>query len=116
METSQLLQELLNKDKHEIQAVLVALMLKEKISFIEVNSAYIESLKVINEFNKELLCESATCILCSIDDNLKECKSTDRSIYLLDNHLRYFNIEHLKKRLKYDENNGKRLCQITNKL
>ena len=116
METSQLLQELISKDKHEMQSVLIALMLKEKISFIEVNSAYIESLKVINEFNKELLCESATCILCSIDDNLKECNGTDRSIYLLDNYLKYFNVEYLKKRLKYDENNGKRLSQITNNL
>lgn len=116
METSQLLQELISKDKHEIQSVLVALMLKEKISFIEVNSAYIESLKVINEFNKEVLAESAACIISSTDPNLNKFYSIDRNIYLLDNHLKYFNIVNLKKRLKYDEDNGKRLCQITNKL
>ena len=115
METSQLLQELISKDKHEMQSVLIALMLKEKISFIEVNSAYIESLKLINEFNKEVLAESAACIISSTDPNLNKFYSIDRNIYLLDNYLKYFSLVDLKKRLKYNSLRGKELCQITNK-
>ena len=63
MDTFELLEELSKKTKYEIKYALASLMLAGKIDFPDVNSACIDSLKVINENSFNKLFEAETCVL-----------------------------------------------------
>lgn len=113
MDTFELLEELSNKTKYEIKYALVSLMLAGKIDFLDVNSAYIDSLKAINENNFNKLFEAESCVLESFHHkkgNKKEYdkKHTQRCLYLL-NQSRRFNMSNLNKKYEYDEEFGKKM-------
>lgn len=113
MDTFELLEELSKKTKYEIKYALVSLMLAGKIDFLDVNSAYIDSLKAINENNFNKLFEAESCVLESFHykkGNKKEYdkKHTQRCLYLL-NQSRRFNMSNLNEKYEYDEDFGKRM-------
>ena len=113
MDTFELLEELSKKTKYEIKYALVSLMLAGKIDFLDVNSAYIDSLKAINENNFNKLFEAESCVLESFHHkkgNKKEYdkKHTQRCLYLL-NQSKRFNMSNLNKKYEYDEEFGKKM-------
>lgn len=113
MDTFELLEELSKKTKYEIEYALVSLMLAGKIDFLDVNSAYIDSLKAINENSFNKLFEAETCVLESFmhkKGNKKEYdkKHTQRCLYLL-NQSRRFNMSNLNEKYEYDEDFGKKM-------
>lgn len=113
MDTFELLEELSKKTKYEIKYALVSLMLARKIDFLDVNSAYIDSLKAINENNFNKLFEAESCVLESFHykkGNKKQYERmhTQRCLYLL-NQSKRFNISDLNKKYEYDEEFGKKM-------
>lgn len=113
MDTFELLEELSKKTKYEIKYALASLMLAGKIDFLDVNSAYIDSLKAINENNFNKLFEAETCVLESFyykKGNKKEYdkKHTQRCLYLL-NQSNRFNMSDLNEKYEYDEEFGKKM-------
>ena len=108
METSELLRSLLNKPKEEIQVALVALMVADKIDFVEVNKSYVEYLKYKKEDNRSITVEAGTCIMNSLFIAQRKGKLTDlennivqRNLYFLNNVYKGFNMEQINKDLKY---------------
>lgn len=113
MDTFELLEELSKKTKYEIKYALISLMLAGKIDFLDVNSAYIDSLKAINENSFNKLFEAESCVLESFHykkGNKKEYdkKHTQRCLYLL-NQSKRFNISDLNEKYEYDEEFGKKM-------
>lgn len=113
MDTFELLEELSKKTKYEIKYALASLMLAGKIDFLDVNSAYIDSLKAINENNFNKLFEAESCVLESFHykkGNKKQYERThtQRCLYLL-NQSRRFNMSNLNEKYEYDEDFGKRM-------
>ena len=113
MDTFELLEELSKKTKYEIKYALVSLMLAGKIDFLDVNSAYIDSLKAINENNFNKLFEAESCVLESFHykkGNKREYdkKHTQRCLYLL-NQSKSFNMADLNEKYEYDEEFGKKM-------
>lgn len=113
MDTFELLEELSKKTKYEIKYALVSLMLAGKIDFLDVNSAYIDSLKAINENNFNKLFEAESCVLESFHykkGNKREYdkKHTQRCLYLL-NQSNSFNMADLNEKYEYDEEFGKKM-------
>lgn len=113
MDTFELLEELSKKTKYEIKYALVSLMLAGKIDFLDVNSAYIDSLKAINENNFNKLFEAESCVLESFHHkkgNKREYdkKHTQRCLYLL-NQSNRFNMADLNEKYEYDEEFGKKM-------
>lgn len=113
MNTFELLDELSKKTKYELKYALVSLMLAGKIDFLDVNSAYIDSLKEINENNFNKLFEAESCVLESFyrnKGNKREYdkKHTQRCLYLL-NQSNSFNMADLNEKYEYDEEFGKKM-------
>lgn len=113
MDTFELLEELSKKTKYEIKYALVSLILAGKIDFLDVNSAYIDSLKAINENERNLLFEAESCVLESFHrkkGNKREYdkKHTQRCLYLL-NQSNRFNMAYLNEKYEYDEEFGKKM-------
>lgn len=113
MDAIELLEELSKKTKYELKYALVSLMLAGKIDFLDVNSAYIDSLKEINENSFNKLFEAESCVLESFyrkKGNKREYdkKHTQRCLYLL-NKSRRFNISDLNEKYEYDEDFGKKM-------
>ena len=113
MDTFELLEELSKKTKYEIKYALISLMLAGKIDFLDVNSAYIDSLKEINENNFNKLFEAESCVLESFyrkKGNKREYdkRHTQRCLYLL-NQSNRFNMADLNEKYEYDEEFGKKM-------
>ena len=113
MDTFELLEELSKKTKYEIKYALVSLMLAGKIDFLDVNSAYIDSLKAINENSFNKLFEAESCVFESFyqkKGNKREYdkKHTQRCLYLL-NQSNRFNMADLNEKYEYDEEFGKKM-------
>ena len=84
-----------------------------KIDFLDVNSAYIDSLKAINENNFNKLFEAESCVLESFHykkGNKKQYERmhTQRCLYLL-NQSNRFNMSDLNEKYEYDEEFGKKM-------
>lgn len=95
MDAIELLDELSKKTKYELKYALVSLMLAGKIDFLDVNSAYIDSLKEINENSLNKLFEAESCVLESFyrkKGNKKEYdkKHTQRCLYWLKANGKYY--------------------------
>ena len=108
METGELLKQLSNKPKNEIQNVLVELMLADKIEFTEVNQSYVECLKLAKENKINAVAEAGTCIMDSLFIAKKRGKLTalennivQRNLYFLNNIYTGFNMEHINKDFEY---------------
>lgn len=113
MDAIELLEELSKKTKYELKYALVSLMLAGKIDFLDVNSAYIDYLKEINENSFNKLFEAESCVLESFyrkKGNKREYdkKHTQRCLYLL-NQSNRFNMADLNEKYKYDEEFGKKM-------
>lgn len=112
MNTFELIEELSNKPKAEIKYALLALMLKDKIDFIELNSAYVEYLNSIKEDRLNQLIEAETCVLESFhykkgDKTVDDIKHTQRCLYLL-NQSKRFQMDKLNEKYGYNEEEAKR--------
>lgn len=113
METFELLEKLIEKPKHEIKYALLALMLKDKIDFIDLNACYVEYLNRIKEDRLNQLIEAETCVIESFhhkkgNKNEDDRKHTQRCLYLL-NQSRRFNMGKLNEKYDYDEHFGKQM-------
>lgn len=113
MNTFELLEELSKKPKQEIKYGLLALMLKDKIYFIDLNACYVEYLNSIKEDRLNQLIEAESCVLESFyrnKGNKREYdkKHTQRCLYLL-NQSNSFNMADLNEKYEYDEEFGKKM-------
>lgn len=113
MKTYELLAELSKKTKEEIEIVLVSLMLTDKIDFMSVNTAYVQSLQYIKDDMLNRLIEAETCVLESfIYDKMSKKKgcedSIQRRLYLL-NESKRFNMASMNEQFSYDVQRAKEL-------
>lgn len=113
MDTFELLEELSKKPKQEIKYALTALMLKDKIDFVDVSNSYVECLRTIKEDRLNQLIEAETCVAESFlhkkgSKNEDDKKHTQRCLYLL-NQSKRFNMSKLNEKYKYDEEFGKKM-------
>lgn len=113
MSTFELLEELCKKPNQEIKYGLLALMLKDKIDFIDLNACYVEYLNSIKEDRLNQLIEAESCVLESFyrkKGNKREYdkKHTQRCLYLL-NQSNSFNMTDLNEKYEYDEEFGKKM-------
>lgn len=111
MNTFELIEELSRKSKEEIKYALLALMLKDKIDFLDLNSAYVECLNSIKEDRLNQLIEAETCVLESFHHkkgtkNEYDMKHTQRCLYLL-NHSKRFQLNNLNEKYGYNEEEAK---------
>lgn len=113
METFELLEKLIEKPKHEIKYALIALMLKDKIDFLDVSNSYVACLEQIKEDRLNQLIEAETCVAESFNHkkgnkNEDDRKHTQRCLYLL-NQSKRFNMSGLNGRYEYDKEFGKQM-------
>lgn len=113
METFELLEKLIEKPKHEIKYALLALMLKDKIDFIDLNACYVEYLNRVKEDRLNQLIETEMCVIESFhhkkgNKDEGDRKHTQRCLYLL-NQSRRFNMGKLNEKYDYDEHFGKQM-------
>lgn len=113
MDAYDLIEELSSKPKEEIRYALLTLMLKDKIDFVDLNSAYVSYLNAIKEDRLNQLIEAEKCVHESFffkkgDKTDADMKHTQRCLYLLNNSNR-FNLKTLNEKYKYDEEKGKEL-------
>lgn len=111
MNTFELIEELSRKPNSEIKYALLALMLKDKIDFLDLNSAYVECLNSIKEDRLNQLIEAETCVLESFyhkkgTKNEYDMKHTQRCLYLL-NHSKRFQLNDLNEKYVYNEEEAK---------
>lgn len=107
MNTFELIEELSNKTNEEIRYALLALMLKDKIDFIDLNASYVEYLNSIKEDRLNQLIEAENCVIESFhrkksDKNEYDIKHTQRCLYLL-NQSRRFQMDKLNEKYGYNE-------------
>lgn len=107
MNTSELLEQLSEKPKSEIEFALIELMLKNKIDFLTINKSYITYLEIINDDRQNQLIEAETCLLNHLTPNKKDKSYIQRSLYFL-NKSKRFNMETLNNKFKYNEEEGKK--------
>lgn len=112
MNTFELIEELSNKPKEEIRYALLALMLKDKIDFIDLNYSYVEYLNSIKEDRLNQLIEAETCVIESFHrkkSNKNECdiKHTQRCLYLL-NQSKRFQMDELNEKYGYNEEEARK--------
>ena len=112
MNTYDLFQELLSKDKAEIMACLSVLMTAGKLDFKTLSEAHVVYLESQRSDLKNKLIEAGTIIMESfIYDKFDKKNATKNSIqrrlYFL-NQSGQFNIGELKAKYEYDEEEGRR--------
>lgn len=112
MNTFELIEELSNKTNEEIRYALLALMLKDKIDFIDLNASYVEYLNSIKEDRLNRLIEAETCVIESFhrkksDKNEYDIKHTQRCLHLL-NQSKRFQMDSLNEKYGYNEEEAKR--------
>ena len=103
----QLLELLSKKSKEEIEFALVALMISNKIDFINVSNSYVQTLKRINEdnSNKNIEANSSMMGILTLMRNKKkfseaEDRAIQRCLYIL-NKSNSFNMQMLNEDLHY---------------
>ena len=111
MNTLELIEELSNKEKEEIKYALLALMLKGKIDFLDLNLAYVNCLKLDSEDRLNQLIEAEICVLESFIDKTGgekegDIKHTQRCLYLL-NQSKRFKMDKLNEKYRYNEEEAK---------
>lgn len=112
MNTFELIEELSNKPNEEIKYALLALMLKDKIDFIDLNASYVEYLNSIKEDRLNQLIEAETCVIESFhckknNKNEYDIKHTQRCLYLL-NQSKRFKMDKLNEKYGYNEEEAKK--------
>lgn len=112
MNTFELIEELSNKPKEEIRYALLALMMKDKIDFIDLNASYVQYLNAIKEDRLNQIIEAETCVLESFhrkkgNKNEYDVKHTQRCLYLL-NQSNRFQINGLNEKYGYNEEEAKK--------
>lgn len=112
MNTFELIEELSNKPKEEIKYALLALMLKDKIDFLDLNSAYVEYLNSIKEDRLNQLIEAEACVLESFlhkkgGKTVDDIKHTQRCLYFL-NQSKRFQLNDLNEKYGYNEEEAKK--------
>lgn len=107
--TFELIDELIKKPKEEILYALFRLMVKEKLSFDDLNRAYVKYLEATKKDMAYQLIEAETCVMESFldkktKDKNKETgyKHTQRCLYLM-NQSKRFQMDKLNKKYEYDE-------------
>lgn len=113
METYELLKELSKKPKGEIEFGLSALMLQNKIDYVSMSNAYVNSLDCINKDKSDELTEAVVCLMDIMLISKKKLTSdgkaaVQRSLYLL-NQSKRFNMEDINAKLEYNEDEAKKL-------
>ena len=112
MNTFELIEELSNKTNDEIRYALLALMLKDKIDFIDLNASYVDYLNSIKEDRMNQLIEAETCVLESFYHKKGtkieyDIKHTQRCLYLL-NHSKRFQLNDLNEKYGYKDEEAKK--------
>lgn len=79
MSTLELLDELCNKPKEEIQLAIIKLLIQNKLDFIDVSNAYTMYLETVKEDQLNKLIEAETCILESFLYKKVKSKDKDKS-------------------------------------
>lgn len=107
MNTVDLIDELVKKPNEEIKYALLALMLKGKIDFLDLNASYISYLKEVNGDKEKQLDESDTCLMqmMFLGDRKKKFSEIEneilqRGLYRL-NQSNRFNTSFLNKKFNY---------------
>lgn len=107
--TFELIDELIKKTKEEILYALFRLMVKEKLSFDDLNRAYVKYLEATKKDMAYQLIEAETCVMESFFDKKTKdkCKETDynhtqRCLYLL-NQSKRFTMGKTNEKYQYDE-------------
>ena len=113
MNTYDLFQELLRKDKAEIMACLSVLMAEEKLDFKTLSEAHVVHLESQRSDLKNKLIEAGTIIMESFfydkfDKKNATKNSIQRRLYFL-NKSDQFNMGELNAKYEYDEEEGRRL-------
>ena len=113
MNTYDLFQELLSKDKAEIMACLSVLMAEEKLDFKTLSEAHVVHLESQMKDYKDKLIESGSAIFDSLvydrfDKKQATKNSIQRRLYFLNQSGR-FNMGELNAKYEYDEEEGRRL-------
>ena len=106
----ELLDQLIVRPKEEILYALFRLMVKEKLSWDDLNRAYVKYLEATKKDMTNQLIEAETCVIESFQNKKvkddKKDKSyynhTQRCLYLL-NQSKRFNMGKLNEKYKYDE-------------
>lgn len=117
MNTLELLKELLDKPKQELEYAITTLMIKEKINFLTINESYVKYLELTKKNQKDRLYEASSCLVEQLIYNGKPKareaakNAQDRSIYFLDS-TNQFQLDAIKKRLNYDSNNGEQKSKL----
>lgn len=107
--TFELIDELIKKPKEEILYALFRLMVKDKLSWDDLNRAYVKYLETTKKDMINQLIEAETCVMVSFYDKKTKDKSketdykhTQRCLYLL-NQSKRFNMDKMNEKYQYDE-------------
>lgn len=107
--TFELIGELIKKPKEEILYALFKLMVKEKLSFDDLNRAYVKYLEATKKDMAYQLIEAETCVMESFFDKKTKDKRketdynhTQRCLYLL-NQSKRFTMGKTNEKYQYDE-------------
>lgn len=110
LNTFELIDELMKKPKEEILYALFRLMVKEKLSWDDLNKAYVKYLEETKKDMTNQLIEAETCVAESFHDkkvkddkrNKSYYNHTQRCLYLL-NQSNRFNMDKMNEKYHYDE-------------
>ena len=107
--TFELIDELIKKPKEEILYALFMLMCKDKLSWDDLNKAYVKYLEATKNDMTNQLIEAETCVMESFLDKktkdkskVKDYRHTQRCLYLL-NKSKRFNIDVTNEKYEYNE-------------
>lgn len=107
--TFELTNQLIEKPKEEILYALFMLMCKDKLSWDDLNKAYVKYLEAKKKDMTNQLIEAEMCVIESFHDKKTKDKSkgryynhTQRCMYLL-NQSKRFQMDKLNKKYEYDE-------------
>lgn len=107
--TFELIDELIKKPKEEILYALFILMCKGKLSWDDLNKAYVKYLESTKNDMTNQLIEAETCVMESFHDKKTKDKNketdykhTQRCLYLL-NQSKRFNMDKMNEKYHYDE-------------
>ena len=115
MQTFELIEELVKKPKEEILYALFKMMVSDKLSFDDLNRAYVKYLKAKKEDLYHQLFEAETCVIESFYNkktkDKNKCKGIDYNhtqhcLYLL-NQSKRFQMNKLNEKYEYDEEYAK---------
>ena len=107
--TFELIDELIKKPKEEILYALFMLICKDKLSWDDLNKAYVKYLEATKKDMTNQLIEAETCVMESFLDKktkdkskVKDYRHTQRCLYLL-NKSKRFNMDVTNEKYEYNE-------------